>query len=184
MSKDVNNIGERCSVQKATQDVDLEYKKRKIAFVLQVSKLNTGRVQSPDEMKERIQNMFNLCLETGNMPTYECMAVACGIPIRTFYDMKQGQFEGYKEYSQIIKEAKDTIASMESSMANDGKIPANVWIFRAKNYLGMKDSVQVEAVSNQSGDVPNQSGVDLAELPEAPTIEAVAEKVAEQVIEK
>jgi len=49
---------------------------------------------------------------------------------------------------------------------------------------GMRDSVQIEAISNQSGDVPNQSGVDLAELPEAPTIEAVAEKVAEQVIEK
>jgi len=35
----------------------------------------------------------------------------------------------------------------------------------------MKDSVQVEAVSNQSGDVPNQSGVLLETLPEAPTIE-------------
>jgi len=135
MSKDVNNIGNRGSVQKAIQDVDLEYKKRKIAFVLQVAKLNTGRVQSPEEMRERLQNMFNLCLETGNMPTYECMAVACGIPISTFYDMKKGEFEGYRQYSEIIKEAKDTIASMESSMANDGKIPSAVWIFRAKNYL-------------------------------------------------
>lgn len=49
---------------------------------------------------------------------------------------------------------------------------------------GMRDSVQIEAISNQSGDVPNQSGVDLAELPEAPAIESVAEKVAEQVLER
>lgn len=40
-----------------------------------------------------------------------------------------------------------------------------------KIICGMKDSVQVEAVSNQSGDVPNQSGGLLETLPEAPTIE-------------
>lgn len=50
---------------------------------------------------------------------------------------------------------------------------------------GMRDSVQIEAVSNQSGDIPNQSGVNLAELPEAPTaIEGVAEKVAEKVLDQ
>ena len=74
---------------------------------------------------------------------------------------------------------------MESNLARDGKIPSALWIFRAKNYLGMRDSVQIEAVSNQSGDIPNQSGVNLAELPEAPTaIEGVAEKVAEKVLDQ
>jgi hypothetical protein len=181
MSKDVNNISNRGSVQKATQDLDLEYKKKKIAFTIQVSKLNTSRVQTPEEMKERLDEMFELCIETGNIPTYECMAVACGIPIRTFYDMKQGEYEGYKQYSQIIKNAKDTIALMESSMAVDGKIPANVWIFRAKNYLGMRDQIQVEAVSNQSGDVPNQTGAILENLPEAPEIEAKAEVIESKI---
>lgn len=181
MSRDVNNIGERSSIQKATQDVDIEYKKKKIAFVVQVSKLNTSRVKTPEEMKERIDKMFELCIETGNIPTYECMAVACGIPISTFYDMKKGDFEGYKQYSEVIKNTKDTIASMESSLAMDGKIPSNVWIFRAKNYLGMRDNVTIEAVSNQSGDVPNQTGVELETLPEAPVIEAVAEQVQEKM---
>lgn len=96
MSKDVNNIENRGSIQKATQDVDVDYKKKKIAFVLQVAKLNTGRVQSPDEMRERLQNMFDLCLQTGNIPTYECMAVACGIPISTFYDMKARKVRGIR----------------------------------------------------------------------------------------
>lgn len=49
---------------------------------------------------------------------------------------------------------------------------------------GMRDSVQIEAISNQSGDVPNQSGVDLQELPEAPNLEVVGEAVAEKVKEK
>lgn len=61
---------------------------------------------------------------------------------------------------------------MESAMAIDGKIPSSVWIFRAKNYMGMREVTQIEAISNQSGDIPNQSGVNLQELPEAPAIEA------------
>ena len=135
MSKDVNNIGNRGSVSKAIQDVDLEYRKKKIAFVVQVSKLNTARIETPEEMEERIDKLFELCIETGNIPSYECIAVACGLPLSTFYDMKNNKFEGYAQYSAIIKKAKDAIAFMESSMANDGKMPSAVWIFRAKNYL-------------------------------------------------
>ena len=181
MSKDVNNIGNRGSVQKAIQDVDLEYRKKKIAFVVQVSKLNTARIETPEEMEERIDKLFELCIETGNIPSYECIAVACGLPLSTFYDMKNNKFEGYAQYSAIIKKAKDAIAFMESSMANDGKMPSAVWIFRAKNYLGMRDTVQVEAVSNQSGDVPNQTGAILENLPEAPDIEVKAEVVESKI---
>jgi hypothetical protein len=48
----------------------------------------------------------------------------------------------------------------------------------------MKDTVQVEAVSNQSGDVPNQSGAILETLPEAPDIEAKAVEIVSEKIEK
>lgn len=77
MSKGVDNIGNKNSIQKAVKDVDLEYKKEKIAFAVQVSKLNTHRVQSPEEMQERISQMFDLCIQTGNLPSYESIAVAC-----------------------------------------------------------------------------------------------------------
>ena len=115
------------------------------------------------------------------IPTYEAIAVACGLPLSTFYDMSKGAFEGYKQYSEIIKRAKQTISLIESNLARDGKIPSALWIFRAKNYLNMKDSVQVEAVSNQSGDVPNQTGAILENLPEAPEIEAKAEVVESKI---
>lgn len=180
MSKDVNNIGERSSLQKALKDVDKEYIKNLWKFSMQVRALDTGRIKSEEEMEERIQQLFDLCYQTGNMPTYESIAVACGIPSRTFYDMKVAKCEGYEGFSRIIKKAKDQVAMIEAAMVRDGKIPPALWIFRSKNYLGMKDQVQIEAVSNQSGDIPNQSGVILEELPEAPTIEAVAEKIIEQ----
>lgn len=49
---------------------------------------------------------------------------------------------------------------------------------------GMRDNIQIEAISNQSGDVPNQTGVDLQELPEAPTAQIEAKKVVEKELEK
>lgn len=69
------------------------------------------------------------------MPTYESIAVACGIPSSTFYDMKNRDFEGYKQYSLIIKKAKEQVAMIEAAMVRDGKIPPSLWIFRSKNYL-------------------------------------------------
>lgn len=168
MSKDVNNIGNRSSTMKNLQDVDIEYRKKKIAFVVQVAKLNKFRVSTPEEMTERLEELFQLCVETGNIPNYEALAVACGIPIRTFYDMSTGNFDKTADFSPIIKSAKDTIALMESSMANEGKIPSAVWIFRAKNYMGMKDVQQIEAVQTASGDIPNQESDLLEALPESP----------------
>lgn len=58
-------------------------------------------------------------------------------------------------------------------MASDGKMPANVWIFRAKNYQGMKDVQQIEAVNTAPGDVPSNAEDIVATLPEAPDEDVV-----------
>lgn len=178
----VDNIGKHTSVQKATNDLDISYKKKKISFALQVAKLNKFRVSTPEEMTERLDELFQLCIDTGNIPTYEALAVACGIPIRTFYDMSTGNFDKTAEFSPIIKSAKDTIALMESSMANDGKIPSAVWIFRAKNYMGMKDVQQIEAVQTASGDIPNQENDLLEALPESPAENVIELKAEDKEI--
>lgn len=77
MSKDVNNIGNRSSLQKALKDVDKEYIKQTWKFALAVNALNVKRVSTPEEMEDRIQQLFDLCSSTGNVPTYESIAVAC-----------------------------------------------------------------------------------------------------------
>ena len=69
---------------------------------------------------------------------------------------------------------------IESTMVRDGKIPSALWIFRAKNYLNMKDIQQVEVAPAASGDVPNNTGDLVSTLPEAPeenVIEIEGEKV-------
>lgn len=84
MSKDVNNIGNRCSIQKAIKDVDKEYIKQTWKFALAVNALNTKRIQNEQEMEDRIQQLFDLCSSTGNIPTYESIAVACRYPFFDF----------------------------------------------------------------------------------------------------
>ena len=65
---------------------------------------------------------------------------------------------------------------IESILARDGKIPAPLWIFRAKNYLEMKDVQQVEVAANPGGDIP-KNGTDLvAALPEIPKNAEIEEK--------
>lgn len=83
---------------------------------------------------------------------------------------------GWKEYSQILKRAKDTISLMENTMAADGTMPSAVWIFRAKNYQQMKDVQQIEAVSTNQGDVPTNADDMVATLPEAPDVIEVDSK--------
>ena len=57
---------------------------------------------------------------------------------------------------------------IEAAMVRDGKIPTVLWIFRSKNYLGMKDVQQVEVTPTASGDIPQESEQILEALPEAP----------------
>lgn len=64
MSKDVNNISNRTSVNKAISNLDLKYRQDKIKFALQVNALNTRRIKTPKEMEERIQQLFDLCQKT------------------------------------------------------------------------------------------------------------------------
>ena len=90
--------------------------------------------------------------------------------------MQSGQFEKTAEFSQIIKKAKDQVSMIESCLARDGKIPAPLWIFRAKNYMGMKDVQQVEVSPTSSGDVPKNSGDLVAALPEIPDNAEIEEK--------
>lgn len=81
------NINALNDPNKSLTDVDIEYKRHKLKFCMQVAALDRGRVKTPQEMEERLQQLFDLCVQTGDIPNYENLAVACGIPIRTFYDM-------------------------------------------------------------------------------------------------
>lgn len=72
-----SNVGALTNPNKAVADIDIEYKRHKLQFCMQVAALNTSRVKTPQEMENRLQKLFELCIQTGDIPTYENLAVAC-----------------------------------------------------------------------------------------------------------
>lgn len=74
------NINALNDPNKSLTDVDIEYKRHKLQFCMQVAALNVSRVRTPEEMEERLQKLFELCIQTGDIPNYENLAVACRYP--------------------------------------------------------------------------------------------------------
>jgi hypothetical protein len=73
----------------------------------------------------------------------------------------------------IVKKAKDFIANYDAILAASNKINAAVYCFRSKNFYGMKDVQEIQAVGVNQGDIPNDSENMVATLPEAPEQEPI-----------
>lgn len=56
--------------------------------------------------------------------------------------------------ADVIKKAKDFIATMEAELARDGEINSTVYIFRAKNHFGMVDKQEVVVTPNTGMEEP------------------------------
>jgi hypothetical protein len=150
---------------------DGEFVSKALSLNLKIRELGLrGKPQTQQEMQDRITEYFTLCQQAQLNPTVEGLALAVDYDRKSLFDIQTGK--GKLAFSDIVKKAKDFIANYDAILAASNKMNSAVYCFRSKNFYGMKDQVQIEAVSNQSGDIPNQSGVDLAELPEAPAIEA------------
>lgn len=110
-------------------------------------------VKSDDECRERLFEFFMICAETGEMPTVEKLAMALGTIRQTLWEWEKGNI-GTPERMDLIKKAKELIATFESEMVTEGKINPIVYIFRAKNYFGLKDQQEVFlAPGNPLGDI-------------------------------
>jgi hypothetical protein len=162
---------------------DGEFVSRALHLNLQIRKLGSnGKPKTQQDMEDRITQYFELCEQAQLNPTVEGLAMAVDYDRRSLFEISKGTFN--LPFMDIVKKAKDFIANYDAILAASNKMNSAVYCFRSKNFYGMKDNIQIEAISNQSGDVPNQSGVDLQELPEAPTIEIDAGKVVEEELKK
>ena len=67
--------------------------------------------------------------------------------------------------SDVIKKAKDFIATMEAELARDGEINSTVYIFRAKNHFGMVDKQEVVVTPNAGMEIPANEQEILKNIP-------------------
>jgi hypothetical protein len=69
---------------------------------------------------------------------------------RTYvFEMESGRKKGFSpNTANIIKKAKNIIASLDAELAQEGKIQPVVYMFRAKNFYGMQDKQEVVVTPN------------------------------------
>ena len=133
-------------------------KKEEISQVIQESfqYFNRPIVKSDEECAERLNDYFRQCNEDGQIPTVEDMCLALGTVRRTVWDWENGTGCSSAR-TNMIKKAKEILAGIDAKLVSMGKIPQVTYIFRAKNFFGMKDQQDlVVTPAMPLGDSPDQ----------------------------
>jgi hypothetical protein len=109
-----------------------------------------------EELKERVNGYFYDCTSKGQLPTVEGLALACGVVRQTLFDWENQRRSVNPERADIIKRARQVLAEIDAKLASEGKIPQVVYIFRSKNFYGMRDQQEVVLTPNNPlGDEQN-----------------------------
>lgn len=120
-----------------------------IARIVQQATRNMTRKPPKDneELLQRIDEYFRVTVENKEIPTVEGLAKACGVCRDTLHEWQTNRNRN-PERSDIVKKAKETMAEIDAILAAEGRIPQVVYIFRAKNYYGMRDQQEVVLTPN------------------------------------
>lgn len=110
-------------------------------------------VKSDEECAERLNEFFTHCNETGELPTVEKMCLALGTVRQTVYRWETGELGSVRQ--DMIKKAKEILASIDAELVSAGKIPQITYIFRAKNFFGLTDKQELVVTPNNPMDSLN-----------------------------
>lgn len=119
-------------------------------------------VTTPEELEQRTYEYFYNCAERGIKPTWEEYAVSIGIDRTNLWRWETGASR--PEMSATVKRAKDILAAFDAKAVIDGKLFPTTYIFRAKNYYGMKDQQDVVVTPNTLESRPAAELIREAEL--------------------
>lgn len=100
------------------------------------------KVKDDEDCRQRIIAFFEYYKQSGGLPTMEKLSLALGATPQTLWDWDVRKTKG-SERSELIKAAKICISAIDADLALLGYIDKVVYIFRAKNYYGMKDTQDI-----------------------------------------
>ena len=128
---------------------------------------NRKKAVTDDEIEKRTIEYFQYCLENESRPTVESYCLALGYIRQTVNEWERGIHASPRK-TDIIKKAKEFMASFDAGMVAAGKLNPVPYIFRAKNYYGMRD--QTDIAIEPKTNISDQDAVQIAqkynELPE------------------
>lgn len=106
-----------------------------------------------EEIAERLEHYFERTLGGGKLPTVESMCLALGYDRKTIWEWETGGAGSTPFRCNVIKKAKHIIASYDANLVAEGKLNPVTYIFRSKNFYGMRDQVEhVVTPNNPLGD--------------------------------
>ena len=149
-------------------DSKREFISKTLNNILAVSRAFDKPPKNDDELCDRLNWFFKTCAETQQLATVEKMCLALSWSRQYVFELENGTKRGFSsDTADILKKAKNLIASMDAELAQEGKIQPVVYMFRAKNYYGMKDQQDVVVTPNQAGDFQDRATIEAkyAELP-------------------
>lgn len=109
---------------------------RDVAFRKRESKLG-----SPEEVEKRIQEYFDLCAETSQLPSIKALALYIGVPYRT---LKKYIDDPTSRYNELLVMARDYCHIVVENGALNNKVNPATYMFTAANYYDMKNTQSVE----------------------------------------
>jgi len=113
-----------------------------------------------EEIQDRLLHFFERCITNGELMTVEKMSLALGYDRKTIWSWETGGEGSTPARRNLIKKAKEILASFDAEMVNEGKINPVTYIFRAKNYFGMKDQQEyVLTPNNPLGDIRDSTEI-------------------------
>ena len=118
-------------------------------------------VKTPEEFEDRVKEYFIRCASRSIKPTWEELALACGISRQSLFGWATGQY--HSEMQPIAQWAKDTLAAFDAKAVIDGKMFPTTYIFRSKNFYDMKDQQEVVVTPNTIETIPKERLIELAE---------------------
>lgn len=128
------------------------------------------KVQSDQELAERIGEYFDLCADRGQFPTVEEMSLFTGYTPQHLNCIQRGDYPGFSpETKNIIANSKAYLASFDAKMAATGKMNFLTYCFRAKNFYDMVDKQEHVLTPNQplgAATTPEEIASKYKELPE------------------
>lgn len=103
-------------------------------------------VKSDDECADRLNEFFARVVTTGEIPTWEKLCFSLGTTNEVVRRWENGEAGDCRRL--MVKRAKQIMASMDANLVSENKIPQVTYIFRSKNYYGMRDQAEVVITPN------------------------------------
>ncbi len=119
---------------------------------------NVPTAKTDEEIAQRVEFYFNDCYKNQLKPTIEGCALAIGVTTQTFHKWSENEVKLELDRYDIAKRIRQLLADFDANLLVNGKLNPVAYIFRAKNYYGMKD--QTESVVKHENNLGETKSAD------------------------